>query len=180
MNWFAQNAAAIQAVASIAGAIITAVLVGVTWRYVRLTGTIAASSVNQLQEMKATIRASNLRNVQVLSDLASRVRNSLGRLDADIPRENQLRPFTDVNESDVARLELFASQVDHVPIVAAEAAAVVAIREILGIIADARSVHPDAGWRISNERIARWRRAREESDRSLHEIENECQIILRR
>lgn len=52
MDWFAKNAAAIQAIASIAGVFVTAVLVCVTWWYVRVTKRIADSSVQQVNEMR--------------------------------------------------------------------------------------------------------------------------------
>jgi hypothetical protein len=179
MDWFAKNAAAIQAIASVAGVGITAVLVSVTYWYVRVTRTIAQSSLEQVQEMKKAARASRNRNAQALADLAVRIRNGLAGLDPDLPRENQLRAFTQVNESDITRLEVFVSQVDYAPVLASEGTAVVAIREILGTVEHAKNLHPGAGWVLPPERIERWRRAREESDRSLHAVENACQEILK-
>jgi predicted negative regulator of RcsB-dependent stress response len=134
MDWFTRNSAAIQAIASIAGVIITAALVGVTYWYVRVTRTIANSSLAQVQEIQKATRASRDRNARALADLAVRIRNGLARLDADLPRADQIRAFTQVNESDITRLEVFASQVDYAPVLASESTAVVAIREILGTV----------------------------------------------
>jgi hypothetical protein len=179
MDWFTRNSAAIQAIASIAGVIITAALVGVTYWYVRVTRTIANSSLAQVQEIQKATRASRDRNARALADLAVRIRNGLARLDADLPRADQIRAFTQVNESDITRLEVFASHVDYAPVLASESTAVVAIREILGTVEHAKKLHPGAGWVLPPEQIERWRRAREESDRSLHAVENACQEILK-
>lgn len=117
--------------------------------------------------------------MRALAALVERVRNSLGALDPDGPREEQLRGFMAVSETDAARLEVFASQVDNGSILASTAAAVPAIREILGIVEYAKSVNPGAGWVMPPARITRWQRAREDSDRSLHEIQDECTRLLR-
>lgn len=179
MDWLAKHSSAIQAIASIAGVFVAVVLAGVTYWYVRVTRAIANSSLQQLGEMKAAAHATMQRNTRALGDLALRIRNSLAALDADAPRDNQLRAFNQVNESDISRLEVFSSQLNNAVILAAESAAVVAIREILATIGDVKGTHPGAGWQMRPGQIENWRRARENSDRSLHEIENECARILR-
>ena len=178
LDWLAKHSSAIQAIASIAGVFVAVVLAGVTYWYVGVTRAIANSSLQQLGEMKAAAHATMQKNIRTLGDLALRIRNSLAALDADAPRDNQLRAFNQVNESDISRLEVFASQLNNAVILAAESAAVLAIREILATIGDVKGTHPGAGWQMRPGQIENWRRAREGSDRSLHEIENECARIL--
>lgn len=178
MNWFTAHSAAIQSIASVVAVLITAYLATITRRYVQLTGAIAQSSATQVQEMKNAAAEAKKRNAQALTDLATRIRNSLARLDADIPRDAQLRHFDQVTDGDCARLEMFAQQIGNGTISASAGAAVVAIRDILHVGHLIKSVNVGTGLRITQQMIDDWRRAKEESDRSLHAIQDECARLL--
>ena len=178
MYRFGQNAAGIQAIASVASALIAFVLVVVTWRYVSLTNKIAESSAAQVKEMREAAAEAQTRNTRALADLARRMRNSLAVLDADAPRENQVRHFEQVKESDIARLEVLAPQIDNAEISGSASDAVASIRDILAIVNLFKAVNPGAGVAFPNEQGLRWQRAREGSDRSLHMIEDECRRLL--
>src|SRR5215472_12703451 len=53
MDWFARNASAIQAIASVVGVLIATVLAGVTYWYVRVTREMARSSAEQVQQFRS-------------------------------------------------------------------------------------------------------------------------------
>lgn len=145
----------------------------------RVTRSIAESSAEQVKQMKEAAHNAEKRNVQTLRTLASRLRNSLGQLSPDAPIHNQLREFNELSEGDITRLEAFVSQIDNAAILAASGAATVAMREILATIQECKRIRPEMGIPFSNSQLQSWVRARQNSDRSLHEIENECQLILR-
>jgi hypothetical protein len=93
------------------------------------------------------------------------------------PIHNRLREFNGLSEGDITRLEAFVSQIDNATILAASGTATVAMREILATVQECKRIRPEMGIPFSNEQVQSWRRARENSDRSLHEIENECERL---
>jgi len=178
VDWFAKNASAIQAIASVVGMLVTTVLAGITYWYVRVTREIAKSSAAQVQQMKEAAQTVQKRSVRTLGSLVSRLRNSLGQLSPDAPIHNQLRVFNEFNEGDITRLEAFVSQIDNGTILAASGTATLAMREIFATIQECKRIPPEMGIQFSNAQIQSWIRARQDSDRSLHEIENECERLL--
>jgi hypothetical protein len=178
MGWFARNSAAIQAIASLLGIITTAVLVAITFWYVRVTRQIAESSVEQVRLIKAAAKATQQRNVKALGALAASIRNTLAGLEPDEPRYEQFVAFNQIAESDIAYFQVLASQVDSSAVLAAASAVVVAIREIFGAIQRAKLLERKDQWFVSDVQLTRWKRAKEESDRRLHEIEKDCAEIV--
>lgn len=51
MNWFKDNSVALQAISAMVGPILTVIIIAVTWRYVRLTNSIATTTHLQLSAM---------------------------------------------------------------------------------------------------------------------------------
>ena len=74
MNWFNENAAAIQALSSVAGLLVTGVLAWLTSRYVRLTRDIATSSLEQVKHIKEAAHVVLQQNAHALESLALRMR----------------------------------------------------------------------------------------------------------
>lgn len=177
MDWVSHNAAAIQAIASIIGVLITAALAGITYWYVRVTREIAKSSALQVKQMRDEAQAKEKRNARALGALVSSIRNTLGALEPDAPRHDQLTIFNRIGESDIIYFQTLASQVDNAVTLAAASAAVTEMREILGTVQEAKRVARGAGWLLSNEQIQCWRSARQNSDRDLHAIEDECERL---
>src|SRR5690349_14470306 len=84
MDWFSRNAAAIQAISSIAGVVISAILAGITYWYVRITRELAKSSTEQVTQMRQIFelqqqekRRENAQLARNLQMLARRTRSSI-------------------------------------------------------------------------------------------------------
>ena len=176
MDWLAKNAAAIQAIGAIVGALTTVALAYITYSYVRLTGKIAESSTEQVRLIREAAKATQLITVRTVATVAARIRNSLAKLDSDSPRNEQLYAFTEVNEGDITHLETLTWQVGDSARLAAGSAATVALREVFETIKWTKDT--ESKYSPSPVRIEHWKRAKEESDRRLHAIETECQNIV--
>jgi hypothetical protein len=177
MDWFAKNAASIQAIASIAGVIITAVLAGITWWYVRVTRDIAASSAEQVRQMRALALESQERSTRGIEALASRLRSTLAELKTDEPSLGQLMEFTKLTEADIVLLDALALQTTNALIIEQASGAISAMRELFDTIQWVKKY--EGRLSSSQERNTRWKRAREQSDKSLHAIEDECARLLK-
>lgn len=136
MHWLDQHAGSIQAISSIVGATITAVLALVTYWYVRVTRDIARSSAEQVKHIKEAAQIARQQNARALGGLALRLRVSLGsaNLDSDSPRDNQLRAFVQVTNGDVADVESLSRNLDNTEISTSANQAVAALREVVGFI----------------------------------------------
>ena len=73
-KWLAENAPAIQALASVASLVVTVVLVILTAWYVRVTKQIADSSLQQVQHIKDASRTLTSNAAQSLFALSTRIR----------------------------------------------------------------------------------------------------------
>lgn len=70
MSWFKENAAAIQALSSVAGILVAGVLAWLTYRYVRHTRDIAMSSLEQVKHIRGAARISQRQSAHALKSLA--------------------------------------------------------------------------------------------------------------
>lgn len=179
MDWFAKNASAIQAIASVVGVAITAALACITYWYVRVTKRIAESSAEQVKQFREASRVVIRQNARALAVVALRIRTSFGagNLDSDAPRYKQLQAFTQVNNDDISLIETLAKNLNSAEISISAGKAVVAMREVLGFIEHAKQKPETFGSATSPPEATRWRRALEESERSLHFIQDECERL---
>jgi hypothetical protein len=172
MNWLDQHAGSIQAIASIVAVSITAVLAVVTWRYVRLTRTIADSSVEQVRYIKEAAQAGQRQNLLALQHLAFRMRVTLEAVSLTRPG---ILSYSQPTENDVADLDALARLSPNTPILKSARTAVMALRNILKIVAIAQeSDRPGHAWTPAPKMESWWNDAKDVSLRSLHEIVNEC------
>lgn len=179
MDWFAKSASAIQAIASVVGVLITGVLAYITWRYVKITREIAESSAEQVRQFKESTQVAKQQTARSLSSLALRTRTSLGAgiLSSDAPQHGQLRAFSQVTTGDISDIESLAKNLNDSQVSTAAAKAVAAIRDVLWFVETTKDIHPSMGWIPTQAEIIRWRRALEESERSLHFIQDECEKL---
>lgn len=178
MNWLNENTAAIQAVASVAGLIVTCLLALLTRRYVLLTREIAESNSEQVKQMKDAARSAQQRDASVLESLALRIRTDLGqRLNSDVPKHRDFRNFFSLAEHDITELHLLARQVGGQAITSASGA-VSSLREILGMIQKAKNINEGTGWQPTEEEVQRWKMARDTSHRELQELETICKQVV--
>jgi hypothetical protein len=176
MNWFEENAAAIQALSSVAGLLVAGVLAWLTGRYVRLTRDIAISNLEQVKHIREAARLSQQQNARALESLALRIRVALGQLNPDVPKHKELRAFDLLTERDVADLEALARQVDGRAITSASNAAV-SLRVIHGMIKKAKDINEVMGWVPTDHEIQRWKSSMEAGHRSLQEVETSCHHV---
>jgi len=173
MSWFNHNAAAIQALCSIAGLVIACFLVALTAWYVRLTREIARSSLEQVKHIREAARLSQVQSARALGSLALRLRVGLGDLDSEVPKHTPLRAFSSMTERDIDDLEALAREVDNRAIFSA-GDAVGALRVLQQLIQEAKGTDERLGWRPTEEQRKSWKKAFEAANRSLQEIETAC------
>jgi hypothetical protein len=176
MNWFKENAAAVQAFASLASLIVAAILAWLTFRYVRLTKAIADSSLEQVKHIREAAELARRQNAQALASLALRLRTIFGGLNADVPTHRQLRGFSQFSEGEIADIEALARQVGG-SVLDSASRAVPALRTMQGMIQRAKEINESLGWIPTPQETQTWRKAVEEAHRGLQEIEVACQNI---
>ena len=176
MNWFKENAAAIQAFASIAALIVAIVLAWLTYRYVRLTRDIAASSLEQVRHIREATEIELEQHARALASLVLRIRTSFGGLNADVPRHTELRGYSQLTEREIADIEALARRVGGAVLDSASKA-VASLRIMLGMIQRAKEINEALGWIPTPQEMQAWRRAMEEANRSLQEMEAACQNV---
>jgi hypothetical protein len=176
MNWFKENAAAIQAFASVAALIVAIVLAWLTYRYVRLTRDIAASSLEQVKHIREATEVERQQNALALASLALRVRTGLGGLNADVPRHKELRAYSQLTEREISDLEVFARRMGG-PMLDSASKAVASLRVMQGIIQRAKEINEFIGWVPTQQEMQAWRRAMEDAHRGLQELEVACQRV---
>lgn len=179
MHWLNENAAAIRALASIAGLLVTGALVWLTYRYVRLTSAIAASNLEQIKHIKETNRIFQQQNAYALKALALNLRVAFGNiLNSFPPKHAELAAFDKLTERVITDLESFARQVDHNAIdLASEAAP--SLRVIQGMIQKAKGIHKNTGWVPTEQETKNWRIAMETSHRNLQALESICEQVTK-
>jgi hypothetical protein len=176
MNWFKENAAAIQAFASIAALIVAIVLAWLTYRYVRLTRDIATSSLEQVKYIREAAQIERVQNARALASLALRIRTSFGGLNADVPRHKELRGYSQLTEREIADIEALARQVGG-PVLDSASKAVASLRVMQGMIQKAKEISEALGWIPTQQEMQAWRRAMEDAHRGLQEMEMTCQNV---
>jgi uncharacterized protein YukE len=143
VDWLNHNAGAIEALTAIASLIVTGVLVGITWRYVRLTKKLAEAAN---AELLARTEAANARrrdlaaNVQFLAKVVKSV-PAVNRSDFDRLIRNSIA----WDEFDFGHFRALASEVSPD---AAHAAAEIEsqMRRIQAIIAEVKSTPTGRGY----------------------------------
>jgi hypothetical protein len=176
VKWLNENAPAIQALASVAALIVTGVLAGLTWRYVRLTREIARLSLEQVQHIREAARVALRQSANALSALALRLRAGLGQLDPAMPNHRALRAFDILTEQDIAEMQVLARNVNAIAITSASAAAD-HLRVIYAMVQTAKGINEAMGLNMSSEDARRWKKAVEGAHRALQEIETACQRV---
>jgi len=174
MNWFKENAAAIQALSSLAALLVACLLAWLTARYVRLTREIATSSLEQVKHIREAARIIQRQNAVALDSLALRIRVCVSNLQT--PKHKELRAFSSFTESDIADLERLARQVDDRAIKSASEA-VKYLRVIHGIIQNAKNINEGLGWIPTEEEKKNWNTAIQGAHRMLQEVETACQHV---
>lgn len=176
MNWFNSNAAAVQALASVASLIVTVVLAVLTGKYVRLTRQIAQAALEQIQHIKLTSTTAQKQAARSLDALSKRIRLPLRNLNPDAPSHRQLREYNLLSQEDISALEALARDVnDQAAMYAGKAA--VSLRKIVGLLAAARAKSPEQGWIASESQTSQWKEATEAGPRMLEELERVCQAV---
>jgi hypothetical protein len=176
MNWFKENAAAIQAFASIAALIVAIVLAWLTYRYVRLTRDIAASSLEQVKHIRQATEIERQQNALALASLALRIRTGLGGLNADVPRHKELRAYSQLTEREISDIEVLARKVGG-PTLDSASNVVASLRVMQGMIQKAKEINEFIGWIPTQQEMQAWRRAMEDAHRGLQEMEMACQKV---
>jgi hypothetical protein len=182
MNWLGEHSAAVQAIASIVGVIITAVLAGITYWYTRVTRSIAESSVEQARLMRQAAELSQQQAKQHKRQLARTIavlaqRSRVG-LEAVPFSHAAMRAYTQPTDTDINDIERIAREIGNDRILASANRAVTSLRSVLSIVLDAKSVKPEIGWVPGPERRSYWDMAVTASIDSLKEIETEAQTIF--
>lgn len=176
MNWLKENAAAIQALSSVAALLVAAVLAWLTARYVRLTREIAASSLEQVKHIREAARLIQQQNAHALGTLALRIRVALGGLNSEIPKHKELRTFSLLTERDMADLQDLARQVNDRAIISASEAAG-PLRVIHGMLQTAKDINEGTGWIPADQEAGSWKTAMETAHRKLQEVEAACRQV---
>lgn len=173
MNWFRDNAAAIQALSSVAGLLVAGILAILTWRYVRVTREIAPLSLEQVKHIREASAIAQRNSGRALQCLALRLRVGLGQLNSDVPRHSELLSFASLTESDISDLEALARHVGDQTIgFASEAAA--ALRVLNGVMLRAKQVSRTQGWSANDKEAQAWRTEFQAAHRSLKAVEDAC------
>jgi hypothetical protein len=183
MDWFSQNAPAIQAIASIAGILISAVLAGITYSYVRITRELAQSSAEQVRQMREAFElqrqereASQAQLARTLQVLARRIRSSI---EAATFSHAGLRALAQPTAAEVTDLETMSRGLGNKTILNAGNRAVIGLRHALSLVDRVKPIHPAMGWIPTNEEQVFWNEVVQTSISNLKQIENECEALLR-
>jgi hypothetical protein len=177
MDWLSRNAAAIQALASLASLVVTAVLVILTAWYVRVTKQIAQSSVEQTRHLKEAARALTQNAARSLVALSTRIRVPFAGLKARGLSHQALREYPLLSEEDVSQLESLALQVGGEAARYAGKAAV-SLRKLTALFARAQSINEGKGWTPSLQEQRDWDEATDAGPKMLTALEQECQKIV--
>lgn len=162
LTWLDAHAPAVQAFASIALLIASVVLAVLTARYVRLTKTIAESSVEEVRMLRESLVDARLRNRDSLRAHCQRLHASISVLHDTGPDHRQLHDYALVTERDIAHLESLANE--HGAGAQAKASrAAIAIRFLLGWQARAAKTAPIIGLTPTPQDITDYVRARDDA-----------------
>lgn len=181
MNWFSQNAAAIQAIASIVAAIITIVLAAITFWYVRVTREIARSSAEQARQTKEAAeihqrekKESQQRSARTLWIVAQRSRTSIEATEFSFPG---LRVFTQPTEEDISDINLLPRQLNNTDILLCANRAIIALRAVLAFVERIKQKPAGFGWTPVPEEKEYWTNAVDHAVKNLSAIEKECKAL---
>ena len=181
MDWFAKNAAAIQAIASIVGVLITAALAGITYWYVRVTREIAKSSADQTRQMKEAAELANHQMKENRRQLARNLRALAHRsrlsLESVVFNHSAMLSYTQPTEDDISEIQIMSRQTCDDKILLSANVAVVALRHVLAIVEKAGNIKPSAGWIPSQEDTQKWTKLSQGASKALQDIETQCEII---
>ena len=106
VKWLNQNSAAIQAVATVASVLATAALALITWRYVRLTRTLAEATQAQAEFLREAVKARKRELLAVIKML----RILVGSLPEIREHGEQMREAASWDSNDLADLKRLASE----------------------------------------------------------------------
>lgn len=181
MGWFAKNSAAIQAIASIAGVLISLILAGITYWYVRITREVAQSSSEQVRGMREAFdrqqqerREEQAQLARTLELLARRIRSNI---EAATFSHAGLRALAQPTSAEVTDLEILSRQLGNKTVLSAGNRAVVGLRHALSLVDRVKPIHPSIGWIPVEEERQFWNEAVEITVTNLRAIENECQRL---
>jgi hypothetical protein len=189
MTWLNDNAAAVQALASVVNLLVTGALVWLTFRYVRITNAISTSSLEQIKLIRESARTVQQQHARSLEALAFRLRDVVGFKLADTPRANDPQEVLPLlSERDITNLETYARQVSGKAIeVASQAAA--SLRELIGMLQNSKAAWEKfARGRETERSIVQihlsttpdekiWRNTRSRASMMLQQLEEECRQI---
>jgi hypothetical protein len=161
MHWLNENSAAIQALA-------TTILAILTFLYVKLTRDIAKSTSDQLQHMKELVRVDQQQYASALAYFAFHLRVAIGKL-PDIPTREKLTGSFFLTESDITELRILARKVNG-KAVGLAIQATISLRMIHGIMQRSK----EESWQPTEQEKKDWKTARENSERALHALQEEC------
>ena len=105
-KWLNQNSAAIQAVATVVSVLVTAALALITWRYVRLTRTLAEATQAQAEFLRQAVKARKRELLAVVKML----RILVGHLPEIRQHGEQMRGAATWDNNDLADLKRLASE----------------------------------------------------------------------
>jgi hypothetical protein len=170
LNWLDSHAGAVQALSSVVTLMLTATLAYLTARYVRLTQTIADSSLEQAKTLRESLLDARARNQESLNALARRLKKSLQVLAEPGPNFKQLHTFSLISPDDVTRLEV-AAQEHGAGVQKMAADAATGLRYILGLNKRAADTSLIMGWAPTKQDVADYVRARSDTIGALSQIE---------
>lgn len=161
MNWLRANAVIIEAAATVVLAVITAIYVWLVHE--------------QLKHIKETARVDRQQYACALALFAFRLRETIGSHLGDVPTREKLLAFFLLPESDITELRVLARKVNGKAIDWANQAAV-ALRVMHGIIQKAKEkdINEMTGWQPTDQEKETWKKARSDSERALHALQEEC------
>jgi hypothetical protein len=181
MDWLKNNAAAIQAIASIVGVLITAGLAAITYWYVRVTRAIARSSAEQTRQTKEIAEIhqrereeSEQQSARTLWLIAQRSRVTLQATEFSFAG---LRVFHQPTEEDLVDINLLPRQLNNTNILISANRAIISLRAILAFVERVKKKPVGIGWTPVQEETQYWTNAVEHAIKSLQEIENECKVL---
>jgi hypothetical protein len=182
MYWLKNNAAAIQAIASIVGVMITAGLAAITYWYVRVTREIAKSSAEQTIQTKELAeihqRERKEREQQSARTLWLVAQRSRSTLEATEFSFAGLRVFHQPTEEDLVDINSLPRQLNNTNILIFANRAIISLRAILAFVDRVKQKPVGIGWTPVPEETQYWTNAVEHAIKNLREIENQCKALV--
>jgi hypothetical protein len=146
--WFNANTAAVQALASVVGLLVTIVLARLTAKYVSLTRTIATAAATQLQALQEATARVDAAALRGLAFHLTRLNIAVGLLNETSPSDQELRFHFQLTYDDGDQLARLA-QACIVDIQAELAPCAASIRWLVDLADRVRSVNPGIGYAFS-------------------------------